>query len=123
MTTGVCFADSPNRDTTGSPVVTGPSPPPLERHSNSPLTVPMPSLTTGQYILHPPLPNITSPPKMVAGTHQPLSSVPILLNPDLMHGTPIPIISSQVRGGCYVRTSFSSFSPVNLKFTYSYRAY
>ncbi|KAK2190133.1 hypothetical protein NP493_86g03005 [Ridgeia piscesae] len=66
-------SDSPNRDTTGSPVVTGPSPPPLERHSNSPLTVPMPSLTTGQYILHPPLPNITSPPKMVAGTHQPLS--------------------------------------------------
>lgn len=87
-------SDSFNRDSAGSPtVLSAPTQP--ERLSNSPLTVPVPSMTAGQYILHPPLPNITSPPKMVAGTHQPLASVPILLNPDLMHGTPIPIISSQ----------------------------
>ncbi len=97
MTSLVRFVpDSLNRDSAGSlTVIARSASPQPDRLSDSPLTVQMPSLSASQYVLHPPLPNITSPPRGVAATHQPLASVPILLNPDLVHGTPIPIISSQ----------------------------
>ena len=54
----------------------------------SPLTAgELPSHST-KYILHPPLPAVNP---TVQGT------VPLLLNPEIMQGTPIPIISPQVK--------------------------
>ena len=72
----------------------------------SPLTVPGDSVVGAgtSYILHPPLPQVpgptpaTSVPAMStpADPATAQSSIPILLNPDLMKGTSIPFISPQV---------------------------
>ena len=66
--------------------------------AGSPLTVPPPqTLPTGPYILHPPLPNTVAPPARDLAAGGGGSSVPILLNPDIIQGTSIPIISPQVK--------------------------
>ena len=65
----------------------------VEERSASPLTIPHMPPAAGHYVLHPPLPSVTNSPK---GFIPPVTSVPLLLNPDIMHGTPIPIISPQV---------------------------
>ena len=71
--------------------------------AGSPLTVAPPVDAAGSspaYILHPPLPRVPGPTPAdlgpaVGGAGQ--TSVPILLNPELMKGTSIPFISPQVR--------------------------
>ena len=57
------------------------------------MTVPPQGVPTGTYILHPPLPSAVAPGKE---TQPGVGSVPLLLNPDIIQGTAIPIISPQV---------------------------
>ena len=50
-------------------------------------------VVTGQYVLHPPLPSMSSSTTM---TTSQVATVPLLLNPAIIEGTTIPIISTQV---------------------------
>ena len=51
--------------------------------------------STGAPVLHPPLPNTMTPAVSVADTPS-HPSVPLLLNPDIIQSTNIPILSPQV---------------------------
>lgn len=92
--------DSPNSQTSDSGIGKSPRP-------SSPLVSETSSPVTSTYILHPPLPSVTARNSSTTdtmtvscGTTSPTataSTVPLLLNPDIMQGTTIPFISPQMK--------------------------
>lgn len=92
--------DSPSSQTSDSGIGKSPRP-------SSPLVGETGTPVTSAYILHPPLPSVTSRNSsttdtmtVTCGNTSPTataSTVPLLLNPDIMQGTTIPFISPQMK--------------------------